>query len=267
MLLPWRRRDRRRRLCSLISLCLLTVRVRLCWIAPASARTSSARHRPCAAEAWTDSSSAEQWGAMVLKYIVNRISLMALAMVLCVVGTSAAGASKKPRPVVVSTNPSDGAVDVDVQTNITVNFSLPMNCGTINKSTFRLKRVGFWDVLPRSVTCSGSAATLTPSQDLAVSTRYKVRLIGNVKAANGTKLKDGFISGFTTGPNSQPPATATPTATATSTPTSTATGTATATSTATATTTSTATATDTQTATRPRLRQRPQLARLQRARL
>ncbi len=186
---------------------------------------------------------------MVLKYIVNRVSIMALAMILCAVGSSAAGRSDKPRPVVVSTNPSDGAVDVAVQTSITVNFSVPMDCRSINKSTFRLKRVGFWDVLPRTVTCSGSIASLIPAQDLLVSTRYKLRIIGTVKAANGTKLKDGFISGFTTGPNSRPPATATPTATATSTPESTATATGTATATATDTATATATPTDTATAT------------------
>src|ERR1700722_3985549 len=186
---------------------------------------------------------------MVLKNIINRVSIMALAMILFAVGSSAAGGSKKPRPVVVSTRPIDGAADVDVRTSITVTFSIPMNCGTINKRTFRLKRVGFSNVLPRSVTCSGSSATLTPTQDLAVNTTYKVRLIGNVKADNGTKLKDGFISGFTPGPNSQPPATATPTATATQRSTATATATATDPATATATAPPTSPATDTQTAT------------------
>src|ERR1700722_9369034 len=188
---------------------------------------------------------------MVLKYLVNRVSIMALAMILCAVGSSAAGASKKPRPVVVSTNPFDGAVEVDVRTSVSVNFSLPMKCETINKHTFRLRPVGSKDIAASSVTCSGSSASFTPSQALAVKTRYKVRFIGRVKAANGEKLKDGFRSAFTTSPNSRPPATATPTATATSTPTFTATATATATATPTDTVTATptSTVTDTQTAT------------------
>src|SRR5260370_18986619 len=192
-------------------------------------------------------------GTMVLKNIVNRVSIMALAIVLCAAGSSAAAGSKKPRPVVVSTNPIDGAVDVDVQTKITVNLSVAMKCGSINEKTFSVRPAGSRDIPARSVTCSGSSAIFTPAKDLAVSTTYKVRFVGTVKAADGQKLKDGFSSDFTTSPNSRPPATATPTATATSTPTSTATatGTATATSTetATATATPTSTATVTQTAT------------------
>ena len=70
----------------------------------------------------------------------------------------------KPRPVVVSTNPIDGAVDVDVQTSITVNFSVLMSCGSIDKHTFRVKPVGWHPIGASSVTCSGSSATFTPSR-------------------------------------------------------------------------------------------------------
>jgi Ice-binding-like/Bacterial Ig-like domain len=167
----------------------------------------------------------------------------------------------KPRPMVVSTNPFDGAVDVDLLTSITVNFSMPMSCGSVNKHTFRVKPIGWHPIGASSITCSGSTATFTPSRGLAVSTRYRIQFVGTIKAANGTTLKEGFHSDFTTAPNSRPPATATPTPTATSTATSTAsatpTGTATgiqlatvtATPTATSTATDTITATDTATAT------------------
>ncbi len=144
---------------------------------------------------------------MILKYLVNRVSIAALVMILCVAGSSAAAASSKPRPVVLSTNPLNGAVDVDVQTSITVNFSLPMKCGSINKHTFRLKPVGFGDIAAGSITCCGSSATFTPTRGLAVSTRYKMYFVGAVKAANGKTLKDGFSSDFTTvrTPDLRPP--------------------------------------------------------------
>ena len=105
-------------------------------------------------------------------------------------------------------------MNVDVNTSVTVNFSMPMKCGSINKHTFRLKPVGYADIAASSVTCSGSTAVFTPTRGLAVSTRYRIRFVGNVKAGNGKTLKDGFTSNFTTSPNTRPPATATPTATA-----------------------------------------------------
>src|SRR5260370_10122343 len=95
-------------------------------------------------------------GTMVLKNIVNRVSIMALAMVLCAAGSSAAAGSKNPRPVVVSTNPIDGAVNVDVRTKITVNFSLPMKCGSINEKTFSVTHAGSPCIATRTYASSSS---------------------------------------------------------------------------------------------------------------
>ena len=120
--------------------------------------------------------------------MVNRVSIAALAIILCMAGSSAAAASKKPRPVVLSTNPINGAVDVNVQTSITVNFSLPMKCGSIDKHTFRVKPFGFPDIAASNITCGGSSATFTPTRGLAVSRRYRIYFVGTVKAANGEKL-------------------------------------------------------------------------------
>jgi Ice-binding-like/Bacterial Ig-like domain len=192
--------------------------------------------------------------SMILKYIVGRISIAALVVIVGMAGSAAA--SSKPRPIVTSTNPADDAVNVPVNTSITVNFSEPMDCNTISISHFRLKDVRHGRIAAERISCGGTSATLTPLSDLAVNTRYEVVLHGTIKAANGTPLWDnGWGWDFTTAPSAEPPATATPTATATgtATPTATSTATATATSTATATATSTstatATATDTATAT------------------
>jgi hypothetical protein len=185
---------------------------------------------------------------MILKYIVSKMSVAAFVVVVGMVGTAAAS-----RPMVTSTDPADDAVNVAVNTTVTVNFDVPMDCKTISTHTFRLKAVRHMPIAPASVTCSGSSATFTPLNDLAVSTSYKIQFYGKITDTKGKALRDGFESDFTTGPNTRPPATATPTATATgtatATPTSTATSTATATATATATDTATATATSTATAT------------------
>src|SRR3984957_13020061 len=198
----------------------------------------------------------------IVKYIVSRFSIAALVVVLGMVGSAAA--SGKPKSIVVSTSPTDDAVDVPDNTSVTVNLSLPMDCRTINRNNFRLKDVRHGRLAADSVSCSGTSATLTPLNDLAVSTRYEVVLHGKIRAVNGTLLWDnGWGYDFTTAPNAEPPATATPTATPTATATDTSTPTATATDTstptatapdpstapATATDTATATATDTATAT------------------
>jgi Ice-binding-like/Bacterial Ig-like domain len=184
----------------------------------------------------------------IIKNIVSRIPLAALLVILGMVGTAAA--SGKPKSIVVSTFPTDDAVDVPINTTVTVNFSLPMDCKTINRNNFRLKDIRHGRLAAESVSCSGTSATLTPLSDLAVSTRYEVVLHGKIRALNGTLLWDnGWGYDFTTAPNAEPPATATPTATATATATATSTATATATPTATDTSTATGTATDTATAT------------------
>src|ERR1700722_14275276 len=189
--------------------------------------------------------------SMIVKYIISRIPLAALLVILGMLGTAAA-ASGKPKSIVVSTFPTDDAVDVPVNTTVTVNFSLPMDCQTINSNNFRLKDVRHGRLAAESVSCSGSSSTLTPLSDLAVSTRYEVVLHGKIRAVNGTLLWDnGWGYDFTTAPNARPPVTATPTATATATDTSTASSTATATATSTAPSTATATDSGTPTSTAP----------------
>ena len=206
--------------------------------------------------------SSTKKGTMMLKYIVSRISVAALVVIVGMAGSAfASGKPRPPRPVLVYSNPADDAINVPVNTSINVNFSMPMDCDSIRKSTFLLK--AFRHVrIAGSIGCSGSSATLTPFCNLEANTRYEIVFHGKLRAVNGAALWDnGYGFDFTTGPDVRPPATATPTATATSTATSTATATVTATATptstatvtatptATATLTATATATSTQTAT------------------
>jgi hypothetical protein len=191
--------------------------------------------------------SSTKKGTMMLKCIVSRISIAALVVIVVMAG-SAAAASKGPRPMVISSNPADDAIDVPVNASVTVNFSLPMNCNSINKNTFRLKVVKHGKIPAVSVTCSGASATLTPLSDLSINTRYQIVFHDRIAATSGATLwNNGNSFRFTTGPGTRPPATATPTPTATSTATSTATATATSTPTATATATGTSTATATAT--------------------
>jgi hypothetical protein len=55
--------------------------------------------------------------------------------------SSNGASSNQPRPVVASTNPIDGALDVSVLTAVVVDFSEPMNCNSLTTNTFRLNAV------------------------------------------------------------------------------------------------------------------------------
>jgi Ice-binding-like/Bacterial Ig-like domain len=185
-------------------------------------------------------------GTTMLKYIVSRISVAAFVVILGMAGSAAAGSN--PRPVVTSTIPADNAIDVSVDTDVTVNFSMPIHCKNINADTFRLDSAKRVRIVASSITCSGSTVTFTPQGPLAGNTRYTIKFIGTVRGFDEKTLKAGFTSVFTTGPT-RIPVTATPTITATPTATATSTATATATATSTATATNTATATPTATTT------------------
>jgi hypothetical protein len=63
-------------------------------------------------------------------------------------------------PTVVSTTPADGAAAVATNQVITVDFSEPVNCATVDASSFT---VNDGSSVTGSVSCSGSTATFTPA--------------------------------------------------------------------------------------------------------
>ncbi|MGA6970408.1 MAG: Ig-like domain-containing protein, partial [Candidatus Binatus sp.] len=182
--------------------------------------------------------SATKKTSMMLMRIVKKISVAALAIIICAGAAAAANSSSDvPKPVVISTDPVDGATDVSIYTSVTVNFSDPMDCNSKGLKSFRLdsaKPAGGTTV------CDGSTVIFTPRDALEIKTKYKIKFVGTVKALDGRVMNDDFKSSFTTGEGGLPTPTATLTPTAT--PTSTRTATATATATSTSTPTSTATA-------------------------
>src|SRR5271170_1181793 len=62
----------------------------------------------------------------IAKYLATKFAIAALVVVLGMVGSAAA--STGPKPTVISSDPADDAINVPVNTTVTVNFSLPMDC-------------------------------------------------------------------------------------------------------------------------------------------
>jgi hypothetical protein len=110
-------------------------------------------------------------------------------------------------PLVVSTNPTNNAVDVFLNKIVSANFNMLMNHSTINTSTFTLKQ-GTTSVTGQ-VTYDGQTAYFAPSSPLLAGTEYTATITTGVKNLQGTQLANDFSWKFTTGTIVAPEVTAT----------------------------------------------------------
>jgi hypothetical protein len=100
-------------------------------------------------------------------------------------------------PMVISTNPVNNAVNVDLNKIITATFSEAMESSTINTTTFTLKHGQ--TAVEGTVSYTGTTATFTPTEILLAETIYTATITNEV-----TNLEDYAIAGnkiwsFTTG--------------------------------------------------------------------
>jgi hypothetical protein len=100
-------------------------------------------------------------------------------------------------PIVILTNPIDGASGVPLNQIITATFNEDMNPATINQSSFIITVGGV--PVPGTVTHSGAVATFTPTSRLAVNTLYTGRITTSVKDLAGNALQADYVWTFTTG--------------------------------------------------------------------
>lgn len=102
-------------------------------------------------------------------------------------------------PIVISTNPVDGASGVPLNQIVTATFNEEMNPLTINQSTFTITAAGA--PVAGTVTYSGKIATFTPASRLVVNTLYTGRITTEVKDVDGNALQTDYLWTFTTGLN------------------------------------------------------------------
>jgi hypothetical protein len=107
-------------------------------------------------------------------------------------------------PMVVSTNPVNGANGVPVNTTVTATFSEAMDASSVNTTTFTVKDPAN-NPVPGVVTYSGKTATVTPSANLAFSTTYTVAVTTGVKDLAGNNLAGDYIWTFSSGASPPPP--------------------------------------------------------------
>ena len=100
-------------------------------------------------------------------------------------------------PLVVSTDPANGASGVPLGKVISALFSKPMNLATINAQTFTLKQGLI--TIPGVVTYSGNTALFTPSSNLSPNTVYTGTITTGAKDVLGNSLLSNYVWSFNTG--------------------------------------------------------------------
>ena len=100
-------------------------------------------------------------------------------------------------PIVVSTDPPNGAVDVPFNKVITATFSTIMDAATINASSFMIRQAGV--IVPGTISYSGFVATFTPTVPLPASTVFTGTVTTAVKDVAGNAMASNYNWSFSTG--------------------------------------------------------------------
>jgi Ice-binding-like/Bacterial Ig-like domain len=104
-------------------------------------------------------------------------------------------------PLVLSTDPADGATSVALNKVITVTFNEVMNPATITQASIIITGA---TPVTGVITYSGNTATFTPSGLLAANTTYTGRVTTAVKDENGNALQTDYVWTFSTGATISP---------------------------------------------------------------
>ena len=101
------------------------------------------------------------------------------------------------RPVVISTDPTNGATNIALNKIITVTFSEPMDPNSINLSSFLLKHGT--NIVSGVISYSGNNAIYTPANKLLPGTTYTGTITTAAKDPSGNSLAANYVWSFTTG--------------------------------------------------------------------
>ena len=109
------------------------------------------------------------------------------------------------QPTVLSVVPAPGSTNVPLNQVLSATFSKAMNCATLASpaSAFRLAGPGA-TTIAGTVSCSGSTATFTPSNPLAVNTSFTATITTAATDVAGDPLAANYVWSFKTAPSAGP---------------------------------------------------------------
>jgi hypothetical protein len=100
-------------------------------------------------------------------------------------------------PVVVSSDPANGAINVPTIKNLSATFNEAMDAATINASTFTLRQGT--TPIAGTVSYTGLAATFSPTNPLTANTVYTATISSGAKDPAGTAMVADYVWTFNTG--------------------------------------------------------------------
>jgi len=100
-------------------------------------------------------------------------------------------------PIVISTEPVNNAINVDLNNNITATFNKIMNPSTLNLTTFLVKKDNV--EITGIVTYIGNTATFNPAGNLLPNTLYTATIKTGARDVAGNQIANDYIWSFTTG--------------------------------------------------------------------
>lgn len=109
-------------------------------------------------------------------------------------------------PLVVSTNPTDGATGVPLTQVVTVTFNEEMNPASITPASFFIRSS---TVLTGTYSYTDSTASFTPGSPLTDNTTYTGTVTTDVRDLNGNYLQTDYVWTFSTGTTLSPMVTTT----------------------------------------------------------
>ncbi|MBF5041876.1 DUF3494 domain-containing protein [Aggregicoccus sp. 17bor-14] len=122
------------------------------------------------------------------------LSLLTLTLLACGGGTPEGSGTA---PLLSGTTPADGATGISLNTRVTATFDSEMQ--PLSATTFTLKQGSTVIASALAHSTDGTIATLTPTVNLAPSTRYTATLSTEARSAAGDALATARTWSFTTG--------------------------------------------------------------------
>src|ERR1700733_7580636 len=135
---------------------------------------------------------------LMRKVTLKRIWVLAFLLTSSMAGCGREQVQGPAAPIVVSTSPANGAMNVLVAATISATFSDAMAPATINATTFTVTRPGTAPIAG-TVTYAGGTATFTPTSDLPANTLFTATITTGATDITGGPLASNYSWSFMTG--------------------------------------------------------------------
>src|SRR3984885_377897 len=135
---------------------------------------------------------------LMRKVTLKRIWVLAFLLTSSMAGCGREQVQGPAAPIVVSTSPANGAMNVLVAATISATFSDAMAPATINATTFTVTGPGTAPIAG-TVTYAGGTATFTPTSDLPANTLFTATITTGATDITGGPLASNYSWSFMTG--------------------------------------------------------------------